>query len=99
MFTYIKVLSSLVVRGGLYVWNMNHWDKQQVTGWAKTNKLGARQVWAREGLSLTLGRGQDGRIRKVRQGIAAEVCINVYNKFIMIVYVVKPKNVICRVRD
>ncbi len=53
-------------------------------GGPKTNKLGTRQVRAREGLSLTRGRGQDEPIREVLPGIAAQVCINVYNKFIML---------------
>jgi hypothetical protein len=38
MFTCIRVLNRLVVKGGLYVWNTSRWDKQ-AAGWAKTNKL------------------------------------------------------------
>ncbi len=63
MFTCIKVLNCLVVKGGLYMWNMNHWNKQQSTGWAKTNKLTQDKCrWGRlwEGLSLTQGQDQDG---------------------------------------
>ncbi len=59
---------------------MSRWDKQQAAGWAKEKKLGTRYVRAREGLSLTRGRGQDGHIRKVLQGAAAQVCINVYKR-------------------
>ncbi len=36
------------------------------------------QAW--EGLSLTRRRGQDGCIREVLQGIAAQVCMDLYNK-------------------
>ncbi len=54
---------------------MNCWDKQQAAGWAKTNKEDT--IWQRagSGLSLTWGRGQNGHIREVLQGIAAQVCI------------------------
>ncbi len=34
----------------------------------------------REGLSLSQGRDQDGHIREVLQGIAAQVCINLYKR-------------------
>ncbi len=53
---------------------MNRWNKQQAVGWAKT--ITEDTIWKRVGkrLSLYQGRGQDGRIRKVLQGIAAEVC-------------------------
>ncbi len=85
MFTCMKVLNPLVVQGGLYMWNMNCWDKQQATGWAKINKLDTRSVCAREGLSLAQGRGQDELIREVLQGIGAQVCINVYKKIMMFV--------------
>ncbi len=81
MFTCIKVISRLVVKGGLHVLNMNCWDKQQAAGWAKTNKVDTRQVQARKRLSLTRGRGQDGHIREVLQRIAAQACINVYRKY------------------
>jgi hypothetical protein len=45
------------------------------------------------------GQGQDGLIREVLQGVAAQVCINVYNKFGMFVICCKTENVICRVCD
>ncbi len=57
------------------MFNMNRWDKQQAAGWAKTNKEDTIQKRAGKGLSLTQGRGQNGRIRKVLQEIAAQVCI------------------------
>ncbi len=37
MFTCIKVLRPPVVKGGLCVRYMNRWDKQCVSGWARTN--------------------------------------------------------------
>ncbi len=80
-FTCIKVLSGLVVKGGLHVWNMNRWDKQQAAGWAKTNKVDTRYERVRKGHSLMWGRGQDGHIPEVLQGIAAQVCINVYRSY------------------
>ncbi len=56
---------------------MTCWDKYQATGWPKTNKEDT--LWNRAGkrLSLTRGRGQDGRIHEVLQEIAAQVCIYV----------------------
>jgi P2-related tail formation protein len=54
---------------------MNHWNKEQVDGWAKTNKKDTRYEQAGKGFSLTRGRGQNGHIREVLQGIAAQVCI------------------------
>jgi hypothetical protein len=53
---------------------MNRWNKQQAAGWAKTNTNDT--IWKTDGkrLSPYQGRGQDGRIREVLQGIAAQVC-------------------------
>jgi hypothetical protein len=54
---------------------MNRWDEQQTAGWAKKNKEDTILKGVSKRLSLTQGRGQDGRIRKVLQEIAAQVCI------------------------
>ncbi len=54
------------------------------------------QVW--EGLSLTLERGQDGCIREVLQGVATQVCMHVYNKFMNPLIHCKLKNVIVMYR-
>ncbi len=45
---------------------------------AKTNK--EYTIWKRagEGLSLTQGRGRNGHILEVLQGLAAQVCIKIY---------------------
>jgi hypothetical protein len=46
------------------MWNMNRWDEQQATRWAKTNKDDT--IWKGGGkrLSLTRGWGQDGHIHE-----------------------------------
>ncbi len=83
MFTCIKVLRPPAVKGGLCVWNMNHRGKQHVAGWARTNIIEWEPLQAWKELSLNRGQGQDGRIREVLQRIAAQVCMNVYNKPVM----------------
>ncbi len=47
--------------------------KEQAAGWAKTNKEDTTEKRAGKGLSLTQGRGQNGRIRDVLQEIAAQI--------------------------
>jgi hypothetical protein len=56
---------------------MNRWDKQHVAGWARTNITEWTTFLS---IGRARGRGQDGRIRKVLQGIAAQVCMDVYNE-------------------
>jgi hypothetical protein len=73
---------------------MNRWDKQKLLAGPRQTSWVQEKCEAREGLSPTRGRGQDGCIREVPQGIAAQVCINVYNKFVMFVICWKIENVI-----
>jgi hypothetical protein len=54
---------------------MFRWDEQQAARWAKINKEDTKWKRVGSGLSQTRGPGQDGRIREVLQGIAAQVCI------------------------
>jgi hypothetical protein len=58
-------------------------------------KLGERHMQAWGELSLNQGRGQDVRIRKVLQEIAAQVCTDVYNRsrIIVVFYKVDECNV------
>jgi hypothetical protein len=56
---------------------MNRWDKQHVAGWTRTNRAEWATYSGMGGLSLTLEQGQDGRIREVLQGVAAQVCMDV----------------------
>ncbi len=78
MLTCKKVLRPLVVKGGLYVWDMNRWDKQHVTRWARTNITGWGRVQAWGELSLNRGRGQDWR-----GSTEDSFYIDVYKGFIM----------------
>jgi hypothetical protein len=41
-----------VMKGGLYVRNMNRWDKQHVAGWARTNISGRGHVQALGGFTV-----------------------------------------------
>ncbi len=74
--------------------HMNGWNKQQAAGWVKTNKVDTRQEGAGEGLSLTRGRGQDGHVREVLQGIAAQVCLNVYRDYDVVIRQKRRKKVL-----
>jgi hypothetical protein len=48
--------------------------------------LQTRWTQDRKGLSLTPGRGQDGHICEVLQGIAAQVCMNVYRNYDVVIH-------------
>ncbi len=68
-------------QGRVHVWNMNRWDKQQDTGWAKKQTRKIQYMWKRAGkrFSLTRGRGQDGCIREVLQESSCSSMYKVYD--------------------
>jgi hypothetical protein len=70
MFTCIRVLNRLVVKGGLYVCNTSSWDKQ-AAGWAKTNKLAKVH-----GAEFCYGYGPQHRISLSVMGNGAESLTN-----------------------